>query len=161
MSSWFCQLNLAKAKLIGRRSHDPVSLCASHLLPRFLAMFNARHHLFFRRGIASKFVRSHFNRGSFLAFQQLTKETFGSAFILVALCQYIQHVTVLIDGTTKILALALNQYGNLIEKPAVSARTASNSKTLRIIKAELCAPVPNRFVSHDDISFGQLILDVT
>ena len=30
----FCQLDVAKAKLIGRRSHDPVSLGASHLLPR-------------------------------------------------------------------------------------------------------------------------------
>ena len=61
-----------------------------------LAMFNARHHLFFRGGVASKFVRSHFNRGSFLAFQQLTKEAFGSALILAALYQDIQQVTVLI-----------------------------------------------------------------
>jgi len=125
-----------------------------------LAMFNARHHLFFRRGIASKFVRSHFNRGSFLAFQQLTKEAFGSAFILAALYQDIQHVTVLIDGTPKILALALNQYGHLIKKPAVAAWSAPLSETLRIIKAESCAPLPNRFVRHDDIALGQQVLDV-
>jgi len=125
-----------------------------------LAMFNARHHLFFRRGIASKSGRSHFNRGSFLAFQQLPKEAFGSAFILAALYQDIQHVTVLIDGTPKILALALNRYGHLIKKPAVAARTASLSQTLRIIKAEPCAPLPNRFVRHDDIALGQQVFDV-
>jgi len=55
-----------------------------------------------------------------LAFQQLAEE----ALVLSTLHKDIQHVTVLVDGTPKILALALNRYGDLIEKPTVTARPA-------------------------------------
>jgi len=42
-----------------------------------LAMDNGRHHLAFRCGIAPEFVRSHFDRNAFLAFQQLPEEARG------------------------------------------------------------------------------------
>jgi len=40
-------------------------------------MDNGRHHLAFRCGIAPEFVRSHFDRNAFLAFQQLPEEARG------------------------------------------------------------------------------------
>ena len=50
-----------------------------------LAMDNRRHDLPFCCTIASEFVRRHFNRDAFSAFQQLAEEALRSAFILAAL----------------------------------------------------------------------------
>ena len=92
-----------------------------------LAMDNGRHHLAFRCGIAPEFVCRHFHRDAFLAFQQLPEEAPGSVRVLAALHEDVQYVAILVDGTPKMLALALNRYGDLIKKPTIAARSTALS----------------------------------
>jgi hypothetical protein len=57
-----------------------------------------------------------------LDFQEVAEEALGSALVLPGLHEDIQDVVVLVDGAPKILALALNRHGNLIEEPTVTER---------------------------------------
>ena len=113
-----------------------------------------------RCGIASKFVRSQFNRNAFLAFQQLPEEALGGALVLAVLQEDVQYVAILVDGTPEILALALNRHGDLIKKPTIATRSASLSEAPRVVEAKRGAPLPDRFVRHDDIALGQQVFDV-
>jgi len=87
-------------------------------------------------------------------------EALGSALFLAALYEDIQHVAVLVDGTPKILALALNRDGNLIEEPTVSTCSAPLLEASRVVEAKRGTPLPDRFVRYDDIALGQQVLDV-
>ena len=115
-----------------------------------LAMFNARHHLFFRRGIASKFVRSHFNRGSFLAFQQLTEEAFGGTPIAARLEQDVDHIAVLVDGAPEIMLLALDSQEEFIQVPRIAQPTLSPLEGTGVFGTELPTPLSDGFVGDQD-----------
>jgi len=52
-----------------------------------------------------------------MTFQEFTEEAPGSTFVLAALHEDTQDVTILVDGTSKILVLALNRDGPLIVEP--------------------------------------------
>jgi len=90
-----------------------------------LTVDNGWHDLAFRCGLASTFVRGQLIGYAPLTFQQLTEEALGSALVLAALHEDIQHVAVLVDGAPKILTLALNRHRNLIEEPSAPRRPRS------------------------------------
>jgi hypothetical protein len=107
-----------------------------------LAKDNGRHHLAFRCGIAPEFVRSHFDWNAFLAFQQLPEEALGGALVLAALDEDIQDLTILVDGTPKILAFALNRHRNLIEEPTLAKRPSLLAEASRVVKPKPGTPQP-------------------
>ena len=80
-----------------------------------------------------------------MALQQLAEEALGSALVLAALHEDVQHVAVLIDGTPEILALAVDRHGNLIEKPTVTARSAPLSEAPRLVETKRGTPELSNF----------------
>ncbi len=68
---------------------------------------------------------------------------------------------VLVDSTPQVLAFALNRHSHLIEKPTVTTRAAPFPETPRVVQSERCAPLPNRFIRHDDIALCEKVFDVS
>jgi hypothetical protein len=95
-----------------------------------------------------------------LAFQQFAEEALGSPLVLAALHEDIEYVSVLVNGAPEMLTLALYRHRDLLKKPAVTARSASLSEAPRVVETECDAPLPDRFVRHDDIALCQQVLDV-
>ena len=72
----------------------------------------------------------------------------------------VNQVTVLVHGAPQILALTGDRDEDFVRKPRISESTLTSLQPPGVIWAELPAPLPNRFVRHDDAAFGQQILDI-
>jgi hypothetical protein len=100
------------------------------------------HHLAFRCRIASKVVGGQLVRDSPSAFQALAEEAPGNTLVLAALDEDIQDLTILVDGTPKILAFALNRHRNLIEEPTLAKRPSLLAEASRVVKPKPGTPQP-------------------
>ena len=72
----------------------------------------------------------------------------------------VNQVTVLVHGAPQILALTVDRDEDFVQKPRISESTLTSLQPLGVIGVERPAPLPNRFVRHDDAAFGQPILDI-
>jgi hypothetical protein len=72
----------------------------------------------------------------------------------------IDQVTVLVHGAPQILALTVDRDEDFVQKPRIAESALSALQPPGVLGAELHAPLPNRFIRHDDAPFGQPILDI-
>ncbi len=88
-------------------------------------MDDGRHDAPMRRRIASQLVGDQPPRHATLPLQQLAEESFGGFPITARLDENIDHVTILINRTPKILPLTLNGDEHLVQVPRVAQATLS------------------------------------
>jgi hypothetical protein len=95
-----------------------------------------------------------------LVFQHLVKEALGGSAVSPARKQDIEYVTVLIDRSPEIVALAADRDEQLVHMPDVTEPTLSPPQSTSIYWSKLPAPGSNRFVGHRDAALGEKVLDV-
>jgi hypothetical protein len=81
------------------------------------SMFVARHDVALCRAIGSQLVGDHDTERTSLYFQKLSHQTFGGLCIAVALHQYVENKTALINGAPKPVFLSADGDDNLIKAP--------------------------------------------
>ena len=90
------------------------------------------HHGAVSRRVTVEFVSDHAPRRTALPFQELPKEARRGSVIAAGLHQDIEHLTVLVDRPPQILAIALDGYEELVQRPGVAQWSASAAETLRV-----------------------------
>ena len=95
-----------------------------------------------------------------LTLQQSAKESPRCTPVPTGLYEDVNQVTVLVHGAPQILALTVDRDEDFVQKPRISESTLTSLQPPGVIGAELPAPLPNRFVRHDDAAFGQQILNI-
>jgi hypothetical protein len=95
-----------------------------------------------------------------LVFQHLVKETLGGSAVSPARKQDIEYVTVLIDRSPEIVALAADRDEQLVHMPDVTEPTLSPPQSTSICWSKLPAPGSNRFVGHRDAALGEKVFNV-
>jgi len=96
-----------------------------------------------------------------LTLQQLTKEAFGSTSVATSLDEDIDHVTILINGTPEIVTPTLDGDEHLVQVPRIAEATLSALQRTRVLRAELEAPKPDRFVGNCDAALREEILNIS
>src|SRR5262249_3244476 len=96
-----------------------------------------------------------------LVSQQSLKESLGCTPIPMRLNENVDDVAVLIDGTPKVLLLAVDSHEQLVQMPSIAEATLSSSETLGIVGSELPAPSRDGFVRNDDAAFSKKIFNIT
>ena len=114
-----------------------------------------------RSPVAGQFVRHQPGGLSSLSFQQLTKEAFGSTPIPTSLHEDVNHVPVLIDGTSEIVSLPLDGHEGFVQVPPVAQTTLSSLQYVSVFGADLPAPLANGLVSDGDSALGEKVFDVS
>ena len=95
-----------------------------------------------------------------LTLQELSEESPRRTPVPTGLDEKVNQVTVLVHGAPQILALTVDRDEDCVQKPRISESTLTALQPPGVIGAERPAPLPNRFVRHDDAAFGQQILDI-
>ncbi len=95
------------------------------------------------------------------AFQELTKEALGGAFVPVLLHEDVQHIAILIDGSSGVMTIASDGDKHLIHEPGVAQTSLAASKTSREHPAELETPLADRLVADDYTPLRQQVLGVS
>ena len=93
--------------------------------------------------------------------QQSAKEPLGCTLIAARLQQNINDITILIDGTPKILLLAVDSDEEFVQIPGITEASLFLLKTSGIVGSELPAPAPNGFVRNNNSTFGKEIFNIT
>jgi hypothetical protein len=96
-----------------------------------------------------------------LTAQQSTKEPLGCTLITSRLQQNINHITILIHGTPKILLLAVDSDEEFVQIPGITEAPLFHLKTSGIVGSEFPAPLANGFVRNNYSAFGQKIFNIT
>jgi len=65
------------------------------------------------------------------------------------------------ESTPEILALTVDPDEYFVKEPDISEATLSSFQLSSVVWIELPAPLPNRFVRHDDASLGKQIVDLS
>ena len=89
-----------------------------------------------------------------LTFQEFPKESARRSPVPTRLDEEVDQVTVLIHRSLEILPLTVDRDEDFVQKPGISESTLPALQSPGVVGAELCAPLPNGFVRHDDASFG-------
>ncbi len=110
--------------------------------------------------VAAQLVGHEPHRFLSLTLQEPPKESPRRTRVPAGLDEDVDQVTVLVHRAPEILALTVDPYEDFVQEPRISESTLSALQPPRVVKAELPAPLPNRFVRHDDSPFGQQILDI-
>ena len=119
-----------------------------------------RHDVVMSDTVAGELVGDETTRRLSLAPQQSPKESACRSPVSTRLDENVDQVAVLIHRAPEILALTVDRHEHLVQEPRISESTLSAFQAPRVVRAELPAPLPNRFVRDDDASFGQQILDI-
>ena len=123
-------------------------------------MANGRENLSAGGHIAAELVGNQLPRRLALLFQNLAKEAFGSFPVSVACDQNIQHVTVLVYRSPKIMTFGADGNEQLIHVPDVAESTLSSPQSTSIRWSKLPAPESNGFVGYGDATLSEKVLDI-
>jgi hypothetical protein len=115
-----------------------------------LAVFYPQEHLPLGGPIAFQFVGNEYPRDMLAAFEELAQEGLGRVLVPPTLHEDIQHVPVLIDGPPEIVPLPIDGEEHLIKVPFVTWSRPSAPELIGIGLPKLPAPLPDRFIGHDD-----------
>ncbi len=113
-----------------------------------------------RSRIASELVGNELQRWPLLVLQDLAKEAFGGSLVSVARDQDIEDITILINRSPKIMALAADRDEQLVHVPDVTETASSPPQGAGIRGSKLPAPGSNRFVGHHDATLSEKVLDI-
>ncbi len=108
-----------------------------------------------RDTVASKLVSNETKRFPSLTLQELLKESPRRTPVPTGLYENVDHIAILINGAPEILPLSVDVHEHFVQEPRISEATLPSSQLPRIVGAEFPAPLPHRFVRHDDSPFGQ------
>ena len=114
-----------------------------------------------RGNVTLKFVGDESQRRLSLPLQELAEQSHSGSAVATRLNEDLDHVSVLIDGTPKILSLTIDRDEDFVQEPCVSESALSPLQTSCIIETELRAPPADCLVGHNDSSFGEQILDIS
>ena len=106
--------------------------------------------------VAAQLVGHETTRFLSLTLQELSEESPRRTPVPTGLDEKVNQVTVLVHGAPQILALTGDRDEGFVQKPRISESTLTSLQPPGVIGAELPAPLPNRFVRHDDGSDRQL-----
>ncbi len=124
------------------------------------AMNDGRHHRPVRRAVASQLVGDEPTGHATLPLQQLAEEALGGSPITARLDENVDHVTILINGTPKILTPTLDRDEDLVQVPSITEATLPTLQASRVLRTKLEAPKPDRLVRNCDAAVRQQILNV-
>ena len=110
--------------------------------------------------VAAQLVGHETTRFLSLTLQEFSEESPRRPPVPTGLDEKVNQVTVLVHGAPQILALTGDRDEDFVQQPRISESTLTSLQPPGVIGAELPAPLPNRFVRHDDAAFGQQILDI-
>ena len=96
--------------------------------------------------VAAQLVGDETTRFLALAPQESPKESPSRPSVPARLDENIDQVAVLIYRTPEILALTVDRHEHLVQEPRISESTLSAFQAPRVVRAELPALLPNRFV---------------
>ncbi len=85
-----------------------------------------------------------------MPFNSLRKETFGCTLIAMLLYKDIQHITILIDRTPKIMTYAIDRNKYLIEEPCITEISLSMPYFIGVSLTEFQAPLANSLIGDND-----------
>jgi hypothetical protein len=125
-----------------------------------LTMFNVRKQPSLSHAITSQFVSHDDSRFVSQSDEQPSEETLRRLAIAAALNQDIEHDTVLVHGTPKIMKDTVDPDEHLVQIPFVSRLRPAASDPFREAGAEFHAPAAHGFVRQGDASLGQHQFDV-
>ncbi len=126
-----------------------------------LAMLHTRQNLPFSRSITLQLIGDDHAWHIHESFEQLAEKSFRCFFVASALHQDIQHVAILIHGSPEVMLLASNREHHLIHIPLVATTRAATAQFIGIGLTKFEAPLPHRFIGHDDPALGQKLLNRT
>jgi len=90
-----------------------------------------------------KFISHDLPRFSAMTFQQALEEAFRGCTIPLGLNKYIDHLTVLIDGSPQLMLLAIDLHEDLVNEEGVTIASVLAFKPTCINSPEIDAPVAN------------------
>ena len=93
--------------------------------------------------------------------QQSAKQPLRCTLIAARLQQNIHDITIWIDGTPKILLLAVDSDEEFVQIPSITEASLFLLKTSDIVRSEFPAPLADSFVRNNDSAFGQKIFHIT
>ena len=129
--------------------------------PFMLAMLNSWQDLTFGCSITLQFISNDHPWDILEPFEQLTEKSLGSFFVAAALHQDIQYVALLIHGSPQIVFLSLDRQNHLVEMPFITARGTTTAQFVGVGLPKFEAPLPHRFIGHDDPALGHELFDIT
>ena len=109
--------------------------------------------------VATELVGNESKRLLSLTLHELPQESPRRTSVPTGLYENIDDIAILIHRAPEILTLTVNRDKDFVQEPGISEATLSSSQLPRVVWTELAAPLSNRFVRHDDSSFGKQIFD--
>jgi hypothetical protein len=125
-----------------------------------LAMFHAREALALGGPIALEFIRDDDPRSVLTAFEELAEELLGGPFVPSPLHQDIELHAVLIHGPPQIVAFLVDRDEHFIQMPLVAWPGTPMPQLIRILLAELPAPLPDRLIRDDHAADEQELFHI-
>ena len=113
-----------------------------------------------RNVITSQLVRHNRPRIATVCGQQSGKEASGCVSIALLLHEHINNLAILIDGTLQIMLFPVDLDEYFIEIESIPKPPVPTLYTFAVFRTELVAPQPDRFITDDDTSLGQKILNI-
>jgi len=113
-----------------------------------------------RHTVALKFIGHDHARHVIKALQQPSEKPFGRLAISPRLNKDVQHDTVLIHGTPKIMLHALDPDEHLVHVPLVPGSWSAASQAVCEGLAKLLAPPTNGLIRDDNATFSQKQLNI-
>jgi hypothetical protein len=95
-----------------------------------------------------------------LGSEELAKEFLRGFLVPAALHENSQHIAVLIHCSPQVVAFAINRKKYLIQVQFVARSGTPVAQLIRILLAELTAPCPDGFISHEDSTNEQELFDI-
>ena len=111
-------------------------------------------------GSFTKLVGHESQRWAPLVFQHLAKEAFSGSPVSAACDQDIEDISILVNGSPKIMTFAANRDEHFVHVPDVAEPPLSPPQSTRIRWSKLAAPGSNGFVGHGDAPLSEKVLDI-
>jgi hypothetical protein len=115
-----------------------------------LAVLHSRQYLLLRGTIAFQLVGDDDPRHVHQPLQQLAEEPLGGVLVPTALHQDVEHRAILIDRPPQVVPFAIDREKYLVQVPLVARPGPSMPELIRVGLAERAAPLPNRFIRHEN-----------
>jgi hypothetical protein len=90
---------------------------------------------------------------------ELAQESFGRLLVATALNQSVKDETILINGASKPMLLAIDSDDDLIDMPFVAELRCAPPNAVGEFPTEFLRPASDRFVAHNNSAHGQQVLD--
>ena len=123
-------------------------------------MYRFRHNFADGRWVTTQLVDGESVRRIALTLQCLGKEAHGGAGITSSLYEDVDHITILIDGSPKIMDLPADGAENFVDMPGVAELAFSALEPSARTRSEFQTPSANRLVRYLNTPFGQEIFNI-